>query len=455
MEQSTAAMLRRALADPIIDKITGSPKNKYWQEVEKTQYLSENELYKRQWEKLRGLLSYIYEKNLFYRNRLDKAGIHPCDIKSKEDFEGVPVLSKNDVREQGLNLITNGFNTSDLMHFKTGGSTGKALDLYITEECSEMRNAVALRHDQWSGWKYGEPVGAVWGNPKLPKTLKEKARYFLLKPTIYLDTMDITDSSVKFFAAQWKKMQPTILFGHAHSLFILAQMVEKLGIEEIWPKGIVSTSMMLMPHERSKIQKSFNADVFDRYGCEEVSLISSECEYHEGLHLNIEHLYVEFLNDDGSPVKQGEGGKIIVTDLMNRAMPFVRYQVEDIGVPIERKCSCGRGLPLMGSVTGRIADFLIRHDGSRVAGVSLIENTLTKYAGIEQMQIVQESLDALIINVVPAKGYNHDTKQQLMKYFNELFQEKARVDLRLVNEILPEPSGKYRFSICKLNKREG
>ncbi|MFP4416733.1 MAG: phenylacetate--CoA ligase family protein [Chitinispirillaceae bacterium] len=452
MAVSTVAAIRRKLADPLIGMVTGSPKSRYWREVEKTQYLSPEELYRLQWKRVNEMVQFIYENNSFYRSRMVKSGMNPQDIKTPDEFSRLPILTKNDIRDNIEKIISDGYKSTDLKHFKTGGSTGKSLDIMITEECSEMRNAVARRHDQWAGWRFGEPVGAVWGNPHIPRTLKEKARHFLLQPTIYLDTMELTGESVKKFAAEWRKSRPTLLFGHAHSLYLLAQMAETLGIDDIRPRGVISTSMMLMPHERAQIERSFDAEVYDRYGCEEVSLIASECERHEGMHLNIEHLYVEFLREDGSAAKPGESGRVIVTDLINRAMPFVRYQVEDMGVPIDRFCSCGRGLPLMQNVTGRLADFLIRHDGSRVAGISLIENTLTKFAGIDQMQIVQESLDSLVLNVVPGKGYNRDTQTLLIGYFNDLFNEKATVELRLIDEIQPEPSGKYRFSICKIAK---
>jgi phenylacetate-CoA ligase len=207
---------------------------------------------------------------------------------------------------------------------------------------------------------------------------------------------------------------------------------------------------MLIPHERETIEKVFGVRVFDRYGCEEVSLIASECERHEGMHFNIEHLLVEFVTEDGRYAKPGEPGKIIVTDLVNRAMPFIRYQVEDIGVPSDKKCSCGRGLPLMEGVVGRVADFLIKKDGSRVAGVSLIENTLTKIPGIAQMQVVQESMDQIKLNVVPDKCFSEDTRGQLISYFRDLFGIGVSIEISPVEEIKPEKSGKYRFSVCKI-----
>jgi phenylacetate-CoA ligase len=166
--------------------------------------------------------------------------------------------------------------------------------------------------------------------------------------------------------------------------------------------------------------------------------------------LNIEHLVIEFLREDGSPVGPGEPGKVVVTDLMNRAMPLIRYEVGDVGVLSDRACPCGRGLPLMEHVTGRVADFLVKPDGSKVAGISLIENTLTHFQGIDQMQIVQNSTTLIEINLVRGRSYTEETATGLTRYLASVFTEQVKFQLNYVNQIAPETSGKYRFSICRV-----
>ncbi len=443
------AALRRHLIEPFYETAKGGARLKYWKELEQSQYLPAEVLSDRQLARLKALLSFVYENNAFYRRRFDEAGLRPDDVRSVRDIGILPVLTKEEIRENMATIISRGFATEGLLRFKTGGSMGKALALYITEDCSERRNACARRHDRWSGWEVGEPIGALWGNVADP-TMKQRLRGMLLSPYIWLDTMEVTERSVRAFENDWKKARPTLLFGHAHSLFLLAQYVQRLGITGIAPKAIISTSMMLLPSERALIEGVFGLRVFDRYGCEEVSLIASECEAHEGMHLNIEHLYIEFVKEDGTHAGAGEPGRIIVTDLMNYAMPFIRYNVEDVGVPKAGMCSCGRGMPLMEHVTGRVADFLVKPDGSRVAGVSLIENSLTKFPGIDQMQIVQEAVDAIILRLVTGPAFTHREAGALTDYFHQVFGQKACVRLELTGEIKPESSGKYRFSICRV-----
>ncbi len=443
------AQFRRNIFEPLFLLKSKSPRLAYWQHLEKTQYYSLEQLKEVQWSRLKDIWQYLWQNNVFYRQRFLDAGLQIQDLRTIEDIRNLPILTKKEVRDQQGAMISKGYSQEKLLHFKTGGSTGKALDLYLTEECSEFRNACARRHDRWAGWEPGEPIGAVWGNPKLSVTLKEKLQHYLIQPFIYLDTISVSSASVKEFAIKWQKVKPTLLYGHAHSLFLLAQYLRDIGSYEIKPKGILSTSMMLLTHERELIEKVFSCKVKDRYGCEEVSLIGCECEKHTGLHMNIEHLVIEFIKDDGKYAFSGEPGRIIVTDLMNFAMPLVRYEVEDVGVPLDTKCSCGRGLPLMGKVAGRVADFLVCKNGDKVAGISLIENTLTKMAGIDQMQIIQNSINEMVLNIVPGRGFTGLVQSNLLDYFKRVFPGTS-VTVKRVKEILPEVSGKYRFSICRI-----
>ncbi len=306
----------------------------------------------------------------------------------------------------------------------------------------------ARRHDRWAGWMPGEPIGAVWGNPAIPAGYKDKLKAFLLSPYIFLDTMCITDETVVAFAREWERVRPSLLYGHAHSLYILAEYVKKLEIDNINPRGILSTSMTLMPYERVMIEQVFGVKVTDRYGCEEVSLIASECERHSGMHLNIEHLFIEFIKDDGTKAAPGEMGTIVVTDLMNYAMPFIRYRVEDMGIPTDRVCLCGRGLPLMEKVLGRTADFLMQKDGTLVAGISLIERILTNNPGIYQMQVIQHAIDVFDIQIVKSTEFDEGkTLPQLERDFKGIF-PVSQLSFNFVEQIRQEASGKYRFTIC-------
>lgn len=441
--------LSRRVFHPLWDLKDGSRRLKLLRELERTQWLPPEELRARQQARLEQILRYAqaqspYYQRLFAEQRFD-AGRFDANA-----FAALPVLTKATIRSSTDEILSHEFRRDQLGQHKTGGSTGTALVTYFDRDWLELRTADALRADQWAGCYHGMKVAALWGNPPQPRGLKPRLRSWLLDRFLYLDTIDLNEQSIGAFVTAWRRERPEILFGHAHSLYILARHLEAQGIDDLRPKGIISTSMMLLPSERAVIERVFARRVTDRYGCEEVGLIACECERHEGLHLSIEHLYVEFLRPDGSAAQAGEEGAIVITDLFNRGMPFIRYRVEDVGVPAARPCSCGRGLPLLERVTGRVADYLKRRDGSLVAGVSLVERTLTAIPGIAQLQIVQPSREEIQLNVVCAADFTAASEAALLAEFRSVFGPGIQFRTAYLERIPQERSGKYRFSICRV-----
>jgi phenylacetate-CoA ligase len=262
--------------------------------------------------------------------------------------------------------------------------------------------------------------------------------------------MRIDEFTINRFIGEWRRNKPDVLFGHSRSLYIVATYLQKLGCVEIRPRSIVSTSMMLLEPERRLIEKTFSCPVTNRYGCEEVGLIASECERREGFHINSDHLIVEFLRDDGTVAGPGEESNVVVTDLINLGMPLIRYCVEDKAVPSDRSCTCGRGLPLMENVMGRQADYLKCSDGSLVAGVSLVERTLTAFTGISQMQFVQNDLHRLNVKIVKDCSFSQFTESGLRSELQRVFGEPTRIEIEYVSCLEQTRAGKYRFAICNV-----
>lgn len=360
------------------------------------------------------------------------------------------MLTKAGIRAHTDEMLSVLYSRASLGSHKTGGSTGVALTTYFDRDWLELRTADAMRSDQWAGYFHGMKVAAIWGNPPLPASMRERVRAALLDRFLYLDTMNLNDETLAAFVVRWRAENPGVLFGHSHSLYMLARYLVEHGIVDLRPRGIISTSMMLLASERAVIESAFACKVTNRYGCEEVGLIGCECERHRGFHLDVEHLFIEFVRSDGSPAADGEEGAIVVTDLFNRGMPFIRYRIEDVGVPTDRTCDCGRGAPLMERVTGRVADYLKRRDGSLVAGVSLVERTLTAIRGIEQMQVVQRAIDEIELNIVPAADYSPASENALLGEFASVFGPMTNIRITRLTTIPQERSGKYRFSICNI-----
>src|SRR5205814_3066490 len=155
---------------------------------------------------------------------------------------------------------------------------------------------------------------------------------------------------------------------------------------------------------------------------------------------------------DAHPLPHGRSspGHLLVTDLVNRAMPLVRYQIGDVVVPSDRVCKCGRGLPLIERVEGREADYVLTPAGRLVSGISLTENFALLVPGTAQMQIVQESLTELRIRLVPDDGFGPESRRKIAKLVANTFGPAVRCDVELADAIPQAPSGKYRFCISKV-----
>jgi phenylacetate-CoA ligase len=433
----------RWLFYPLWDVYDGSVKLPELRRLEGSQWRSDADHLV--WQRLKGIVEYAGRNCEFYAAR----GID--NLHSLEEFRAIPVLPKDDVRSEKERLISRAMERERLVRATTGGSTGTALEVFFDEACQLKRNAATMRSDLWSGWKPGAWRGGLWGNPPENRTLKAKVRSRLLDRIVYLDTMRMNEESMEGFLAEVERRSVRFLFGHSHSLFVLARYCEAVGRAlPVRLQGIVSTSMMLLEPERRLIERVFRCPVTNRYGCEEVGVIASECERHDGLHINSDHVYVEFLLQDGSPAAPDEDARVVVTDLINLGMPLIRYDTGDIARYSSQSCPCGRTSPLLRSITGRRADFLVRSDRALVAGVSLVERTLTAIPGIAQMQIVQPRLGFVDVNLVPGPDYGPRTETQLVNRLREAFEEDLQVSVRTMTGLPQEQNGKYRFAICRV-----
>lgn len=401
--------------------------------------------------KLLDMVAYAYRETAHYRAVFDEWGVHPKDIKDERDIKKLPILSKDPVRNEQTSFIASAYRNKRLSSFKTGGSTGVPVEVLKDPYAVELINATALRVFRWTGWKIGDAVGMIWGNPPTLTTAKEKLRDLLIGPEVYLDTMSLTEASMSDFVALWKRAKPTLLRGHSHSIYIFASFCRANDITSVRPKAIISSSMMLLPTERRVIEAAFDCKVTDLYGCEEVGLIACECEVHNGMHIDMENNYVELVDSTGNDVAPGEDGAVVVTNLISKAMPLIRYKMGDVASLAQRSCSCGRTLPMMNNISGRVADFLVRRDGSVVAGVSLVERTLTKFPGIAQMQIIQENLDTVVLRLVRDIGYGEETEQGLIAEFKNSVGAQNEIRIEFVDTIPQEKSGKFRFAISKVS----
>ena len=436
----------------------GSKVPQYLRELEESQFFSPEKIAEMQVARLKRLLMHAYTNCPFYTKRFNEAGFDPSKLQTLDDLRVLPVLTKKDIQGNLEQLTARNLPSSELIPDKTGGSTGQPLNFFENQDRIYSRNAAALRHDRWTGWDIGFKAAYLWGHHGdlgMVNQVKSRVRRFVLDRNLILDTASITTDKLAQFRKDLLKYCPLIYVGYANSVYLYARYLKDTGAADYHrPTAIITSAEMLDPEQRRVIEGVFDCKVFDRYGSRETSIIASECDHHTGLHVCAETILLEIVAE-GQPARPGQLGKIVITDLMNYGMPFIRYRIEDIGRPSEnRTCPCGRGLPLIDVAAGRVTDFLVTPEGKIISGASMTIFLIANTPGLAQAQLVQEKRDELVMRIVRGEKFTDESVRFLEKEIPHFFGPTVKIKLEYVEAIPPEASGKHRFSYSKLDISE-
>jgi phenylacetate-CoA ligase len=446
--------LSRHLLYPVYEKLAGRCFLDKLAFLERSQWWDRETLREYQWKKLETLLHHAFENNLFYRRRFEQNGIHPDNIEDFADLSKIPLLTKDDIVKSSPELISHGYDRKMLVRDNTSGSTGRNLIFYTDRNTLDWMTAAVLRNMAWYDVSFGDKRIKVWGAlaSDSPRTKIYMAlRNFFLREQLVssyeLDTKRL-DSVIRELRENGHKA----LIGYVSALEILAQFIERRGIEDVRVPAIVPAAETLFEHQRQLFQKAFHGEVFNRYGCHEFTAIAHECDEHGGMHINSENLYLEILKD-GRPAGPGETGEIVITDLENFGAPFIRYRMEDLGVFKQDSCPCGRGLPLLQAVEGRVYDLISCPNGAIQTGTFFCKMTRS-VEGISQFQVVQDSKEKLRMKLVTNEQFQVDSVSFLKSQIKLYCGDAMEVDFELVDHIEPLKSGKRRYVVSLENRPE-
>jgi len=222
-----------------------------------------------------------------------------------------------------------------------------------------------------------------------------------------------------------------------------------------WLNSIMTSAGILYPNYKELIEGVFHCPVFNRYGTREVGDMACDCDRHEGLHLNIFTHYIEIIDKKGKNCESGKMGEVVVTTLRNYTMPLIRFKIGDMAVLSNKQCSCGRGLPMIEKLIGRVTDVFRTKEGRIIPGEYFIHfiGVVLNKGVIKKFQVIQEKEDYIIVKLVL------DNKESFVKNkkdFDEIVEKiklvmgkDTKVEYKLVDEIPSTRSGKYRYTISK------
>jgi phenylacetate-CoA ligase len=438
----------------LYQKITGRRILECLDELNRTQWLSRAELLQLQHDKLYKLLEYASEQIPYYQRAFDRVGFRPADILADLNaIRKIPVLTKALIRENLEDLLsTDPQHRQQLSPLTTGGSTGEPLAFMQDSAFRDHVTADIHRHLGWASWRLGQVHAYIWGadfEVAASQTIRAKTMNWALNRFV-TNAYALSEESMTAFATQIRRRRPRILLGYPSSMCTFARFVQERSWDDIKFDAVFSSAEMLYPGQRQFLETVFLGGVFDRYGTRELGGIACECKAHTGLHASIENVYIEILQN-GEPAKAGEAGEIIVTNLNNYGMPFVRYSVGDVGAwHREDACPCGRELPMMELRLARHVDMFKMRDGRVVWGAFADEALGAR--GIKRFQLVQKSLDHVVARIVRDLDFEEARLTEIESNIKIVLGDQVTVEFEFPDEIPVSSSGKYRYAISEVDK---
>lgn len=400
---------------------------------------------------LKRLLLHAFHNVPYYARVFKDTGITDGRAIDMSKFGKIPILTKDIIRGNFDELISRDHNSRGWYFNKTGGSTGEPLKFIQDaqfKEYAERRERYYFKEMLKIDPDRTRKI-ILWGSEKdilrQRNTLKQRMSNWI-KKTVFLNSFRMSEDDMERYVGRINAYKPAYMRGYASSLFQLSRYINEKGRKVYSPQIIVSAAETLRDDMRRSIEMAFRAKVYDFYGSRDVGGIAGECA--EGLkHIFSFWNHVEILND-GKPAGEGESGSVIVTNLFNYSMPFIRYDIGDKAVVGPAKCLCGNKLPTLKKVTGRVTDDFIKEDGTVVPAEFFIHfiGVVCNDGAIKKFQVIQESYKKIRISVV--------LKNTGDKLFTRDIEEKIRLAMGgdceilwdVVGDIGKTSQGKYIYT---------
>ena len=431
-------------------RLQGLDVRRYEAELTPNQYLRADELRAIRDRKIRSLVAHAYSHVPFYRRLFDDAGIVPEAIAGIADLRRVPVLTKRTILDHEADLVASPWH-GRVFQRKTSGSTGMTLHFKKEADALAMNDAVMNRCYAWYGIGVGDRQARFWGvpvdwRPRLRENLKD-----FVTNRIRVSAFDLSRSTCARRIPTNPEIQARLLLRlHKRHLRFCREICAELGLplREVPLKAVMCTAEKMYPQHRTALEKAFACPVVDEYGSSENGVISFQCRLGR-MHMMSDHLAIEFVDETGAPVAEGERGRIVITDLSSYAMPLIRYDIGDVGSASGAVCGCGITLPLMEIVEGRQEDF-IRTEGGTLVHAAYLCYTL-KDDAVREFKMYQKSRESLLVQIVKSPRFTEETQRALEARLRTALGDRIAIRFEYLESIPREVSGKLRYFVSEID----
>lgn len=404
----------------------------------RSQWYSEREIAGRQQAALVDTMRHAVLHVPFYR----KLGFAASQLQSQDDLQRFPLLTKRTLQESASELIADGLDQRQLPSSRTSGSTGEPAQTYFDERSwSLCRFALKIRRTLAVAPPFFHRCLIVSEQTPDAAARYASARPFRIGPA-YQERVVSLFEDLDVHRRVIREFRPDILYGFPSHLLELARAYELANEAPPAIRWIFTSSEVLTPIVRGRIEAAFHARVHDIYGCTEFKEVAWQCK-HGSYHINSESVLVE------TPRLPGDAhGRIVLTTLCNRAMPLLRFDTGDLGAVAAPgvTCPCGRRLPQLEVISGRVGDMILLPSGRRFSPY-VLETILETMPGLHQYRIVQEAPERLRIDMVASADADADRINQCRREIADTIGEPMDLSFRAVEAIPRMKGGKHHVFV--------
>ena len=360
-------------------------------------------------------------------------------------LDDLPILGRRDVQVDLASLRDPTKAEDTLRLDSSGGSTGEPVRFYNDRDYDVATFATECLLHEWWGVKPWDRLAVVWGDDREHKDLPWRARlHERLLGRMHLNAFEVDEARLSQFASQLRSFRPVIVQGYATALEVLADYLAQHGGPGFRPAVIRSAAETLRPDQRARIEGVFDQRVIDVYGSRETAGLAAQCRA-GGFHVLAHGKVIEIVDGQGDPCPPGEAGRVLVTDLTNRAFGMLRYENGDVASwATETSCACGCPYPMLERIHGRTSDFLTTPEGLRIHG-EWFTHLFYGRDDVRRFQVRQTAPDRVML--LTEGTLNAQAAEPLLAKMRERLGPGVEVTWKAVDAIPPTASGKHRFTV--------
>lgn len=413
---------------------------KYWKTVFNSSTNKVNELEK---ENLSKILAYAVNNIKYYK----KNGIQLND-NPYEAIKDFPILTKEILRNNENELISKKYKKEKLLVSYSSGSSGVQSRIFMSKKEKSSNLGILLNIWKDQGYSFGNNILQTGMSPNrgILKSIKD----FLFK-TNYINAFSHSEEDLKKALLKNVNKKNNVLIGYASSLNVIAEIVIKENIN-LKIKSVISFGDKLFNIYKKNIEKAFKAKVLESYGSNEGLMIAFQKDL-DYMYIINPHVYIEILDDEGNPVKDGEIGNIIVTRLDGFSMPIIRYKIGDLGIKLPKEKYPKKreyNFPLFEKIIGRETD-IIKLSSNKTLTVHSFTGIFEFVPEIKQFKVIQEKIDKITIEYIKDSGFKLEILENITSELQKHIQDSSfKINYKEVTFIAPTKSGKPQIVESKL-----